>query len=150
MWVAFNTGSGPTLVNMDRVDMIEPMHGGIYTRIVFSYRDDSNILLDVPFDQVRDALNRWLEKAEAKNTAPSVDKYAGIEFGRRIAMRMGELGMSQGDIARAGGLTPATVSRCIHNGQNPKTSTLIKLANALMVDPSEMLKWAETLKKEAG
>lgn len=62
------------------------------------------------------------------------------EFGRRMAQRRRELGLSQTDLAeRLGFSTPQVVSRYECGDQDPRLTTLLRLARALDMPLADLL-----------
>lgn len=58
----------------------------------------------------------------------------------KIIMLMLRLGMSAADLARVSGVSECSIRNILTRGQRPRFSTVVKLANALQVDPIEIIK----------
>lgn len=61
-------------------------------------------------------------------------------FGRNLREHRLRLGMSQEELAQAAGLHPTEVSRLERAVQDPRLSTIARLARALQVEPGGLLR----------
>ncbi|WNO27601.1 helix-turn-helix DNA binding domain protein [Arthrobacter phage SerialPhiller] len=61
-----------------------------------------------------------------------------VAIGRRVALRLGALGMTQWDLAARLGLTQATVSRKLHGSRPWFASELVTVAGALGMSVGEL------------
>lgn len=67
---------------------------------------------------------------------------AGI--GKRILLRLDELGMTQRELAKACHLTEVTVSRYVNYQRIPNAVSICMISRALGMTPNELLGWEET------
>lgn len=61
------------------------------------------------------------------------------ELGDRVRQARERKGMTQGELARASGLSPGAVSRIEHGERTPGAETVRVLAQALGLEPGELL-----------
>lgn len=59
--------------------------------------------------------------------------------GNKLAALLKEQGMSQKELAKAAGLTPAAVSRYVNGEREPRALTVAALAEVLGVKPSDIM-----------
>lgn len=59
--------------------------------------------------------------------------------GNKLAALLKERGMSQKELAKAAGLTPAAVSRYVNGEREPRALTAAALAEVLGVKPSDIM-----------
>ena len=59
--------------------------------------------------------------------------------GNKLAALLKERGMSQKELAKAAGLTPAAVSRYVNGEREPRALTVAALAEVLEVKPSDIM-----------
>lgn len=64
---------------------------------------------------------------------------ASETWARRIRSTRIRLGLSQADLARRSGLTPAAISQLENGQREPAFSTLIRLAHALETSPNDLI-----------
>lgn len=62
-----------------------------------------------------------------------------MSFSERLKALRTERGLAQEALARAAGVSTATVARLEHAGLDPSWSTVVKLAGALGVNPNDFL-----------
>ena len=60
-------------------------------------------------------------------------------IGLKLAVLLGERGMSPRELAEAAGLTLASVSRYVNGEREPRALTIVTLADALGVKPSDII-----------
>lgn len=72
-------------------------------------------------------------------TRPEDEKIAQ-EFGRRLAAARTNAGLTQEQLAERAGLHPVTISTLERATRAASVPTLIRLAAALAVDPSELVR----------
>ena len=63
-----------------------------------------------------------------------------LSVGQWIKQRRKQLRLTQAELAQKAGLTPAAVARIERNEAEPRMTTLRKLAEALGIEPHELVK----------
>jgi transcriptional regulator with XRE-family HTH domain len=68
---------------------------------------------------------------------------AAVKIGRRVRWERVKRFMTQERLAAAAGISPRQLSRIERNEVEPRFSTILKLAEALEVEPSELVETEE-------
>lgn len=73
-------------------------------------------------------------------TAPSADDHAMARLGTNLREARERLGLTQEQVAERSGVHATEVSRIEGGKRDPQVSTVIRLAEALEVEPGELLR----------
>lgn len=93
----------------------------------------------VPGTQQIPRLAAALSVDTASLVAALPTREAATALGKLIQDRQRELGLRAADVARLVGTTEATISRWVHGRSQPATRNVLRLADALMVQPARVL-----------
>jgi transcriptional regulator with XRE-family HTH domain len=81
-------------------------------------------------------------------SAPSPSTEPGqATIGRLIHLRRVRMGLRQDDLAEASGISQAAISRIERDLGKPALVTLVRLRDALEVDPETFGQWLDTVAK---